>query len=228
MLTNVPESLILNLHRAEFIAFDNDGTLFNGLDISWLGFKNAWEIVNHKHALTLPIPTRDAFKNQIGKPAHEFFPGLLPEGFKHLGSELHQAIAEHEINAIESKQGKLYEGVLETLEALKKRGYKLLLVSNASNEYFNACVENLGYKKFLDGWYCVGTSGKNKNEILQDAMRKHGFKNGVMVGDRISDVNAGKTNDLKTIGVSYGYGTETELKDADVIIANPLELLHIF
>ena len=227
MLNQIPESLILKLRRAQFIAFDNDGTLFNGLDLSWVAFQKSWKAVCSKHNVNLEIPTKDDFKSQIGKPAHEFFPELLPEKYRFLSPELHAGIARHEISAITKGEGRLFDDVLHMLETLKKRGYKLILVSNASTNYFTACVENLGYKEFFNGTFCVGDSLKDKSEILHDAMKLLNLTIGVMVGDRKSDIIAGKDNQLLTIGMSYGYGTPAELAHANIILDNPNDLLLI-
>lgn len=35
-----------------------------------------------------------------------------------------------------------------------------------------------------------------------------------MIGDRKEDIIAGKSNGIKTIGVTYGYGSEEEIIDA--------------
>ena len=47
-----------------------------------------------------------------------------------------------------------------------------------------------------------------------------------MVGDRKYDIIGAKKNAVKTIGVSWGYGSDVELKKAkpDYIVNNPLEL----
>jgi phosphoglycolate phosphatase len=36
----------------------------------------------------------------------------------------------------------------------------------------------------------------------------------VMIGDRLHDVRAARTNGLRSIGVLYGFGSEAELRDA--------------
>jgi phosphoglycolate phosphatase len=47
-----------------------------------------------------------------------------------------------------------------------------------------------------------------------------------MIGDKKEDIIAGKTNRVKTIGVTYGYGTLQEIKDAapEYICNSPQEI----
>ncbi|MOA70685.1 bifunctional 5'-methylthioadenosine/S-adenosylhomocysteine nucleosidase/phosphatase [compost metagenome] len=50
-----------------------------------------------------------------------------------------------------------------------------------------------------------------------------------MVGDRSSDVEAGKKNGQTVIGCAYaGFGNGTELQGADVLITNFDELLDLY
>jgi len=49
-----------------------------------------------------------------------------------------------------------------------------------------------------------------------------------MIGDRAEDIEAGKENQIVTIGAAYGYGDIEELSRADFIVNNPLEIINLF
>ena len=51
-----------------------------------------------------------------------------------------------------------------------------------------------------------------------------------MIGDRREDILAARANGVRSIGVSYGYGTDGELREAgaDIICSSPRELLALF
>jgi phosphoglycolate phosphatase len=51
---------------------------------------------------------------------------------------------------------------------------------------------------------------------------------GVVVGDRKEDIDAGKRNNLTSVAAAYGYGTLDEFKEADIIINAITELLIHF
>ena len=228
MIESVSEELLVKFRRAEFIAFDNDGTLLNSQEFSYDAFVKAWKVLEKKFNFDFSMPTLQNFLNLIGLPWYEFFVKLLPAKYHNLAQELHSEIAKHELHALDIGMGRLFPGIIEMLTVLKRRGYPMIVTSNASNEYFQACVKNLNYDEHFAGCYCVGESRLNKGEILQKAMRKHGFKRGVIIGDRKNDIDAGKFNGLLTIGVTYGYGESAELAGADLILSNPDDIIYVF
>ena len=65
-----------------------------------------------------------------------------------------------------------------------------------------------------------------KNEILRSIKNRYETDIAI-VGDRFQDIEAGKDNNILTIGCSYGYGSASELQDADIIIRDILELKNI-
>ena len=228
MIERVSEKLLLKLRNAEFIAFDNDGTLLNSQEFSYDAFVKAWKILDAEHNFDFTMPTLQNFLSLIGLPWYEFFIKLLPEKYHHLAQNLHSEIVKHELHALNIGMGKLFPGIIEMLTVLKRRGFPMIVTSNASNEYFHACVKNLNYKDYFTGCYCVGETRLHKGEILREAMLKHGFKHGVIIGDRKNDIDAGKFNDILTIGVTYGYGESEELADADLILSNPEDIIYVF
>ena len=58
----------------------------------------------------------------------------------------------------------------------------------------------------------------NKVELLQYAKAKNpGSGQRVMIGDRKHDLIGAIANDMRPVGVSYGYGSVAELSDAGAI-----------
>lgn len=53
------------------------------------------------------------------------------------------------------------------------------------------------------------------------------IKNGVVVGDRLSDIQAAKDNGLLAIGVNFDFAHPSELKQADQVINSLKELLDL-
>jgi phosphoglycolate phosphatase-like HAD superfamily hydrolase len=58
-------------------------------------------------------------------------------------------------------------------------------------------------------------------------MEKYQVQGGYMVGDRHSDVEAGKVNRLTVIGCQFGFADAVELKEADYLISQFDEILEI-
>jgi len=68
----------------------------------------------------------------------------------------------------------------------------------------------------------------DKSVLLKHALAVTGFepKNALMIGDRQYDIIGAKSNLIKSVGVSYGYGSTNELREAgaDLLIDKPAEL----
>jgi len=73
----------------------------------------------------------------------------------------------------------------------------------------------------------LGASAEPKTVTLARAIDQ--LPLAYMVGDRHHDVEAGKANDLRTVGVLWGFGSATELGEAgaDVLVQTPDELVEV-
>lgn len=122
-----------------------------------------------------------------------------------------------------AKEGRLYEGALETLTYLKDK-YNLILLSNCRNSYMDTARKTYDLDKFFTK-FLTGEdySFKEKYKILRDL----GLKDYLSIGDRIGDVRAGFKNNEKLIFASYGYGSFEEGENADIRISDIRKLMKI-
>ena len=76
-----------------------------------------------------------------------------------------------------------------------------------------------------------GGSLDNKSELLRELLVSRSLKpqETIMVGDRKHDVIAAKSNGLISIGVTYGYGSASELTEAGVnyLCHSPTEVVSV-
>ena len=89
--------------------------------------------------------------------------------------------------------------------------------------------ELAGYFHAVFGSELDGTRA-NKADLLKYAKERLSLNgNAIMVGDRSYDMVGARANGLTAIGVSYGYGTVTELEQAgaEQIVATPDELVGL-
>ena len=136
------------------------------------------------------------------------------------------------------------EGTIEALKTFKNLGYILIVVSNQSgiargyfteedlnifNNNMNEILKKNGVE--ITEFYCcphhpdgigeykkVCECRKPNNKMIEDAIKKYNIdrKKSYMVGDKISDIEAGFKSNLKTVLVKTGYG----LKDMEKIDKN--------
>lgn len=125
----------------------------------------------------------------------------------------------------------VYDYVYETLNKIVEKGISLYI---ATNKRYTPTLKILKSKSLND--YFTDVIGNeyepnisiSKTKMLEYLMIKHRFKKGVMIGDTIGDIIAGKENGLDTIAVSYGYQLFSDLEKIEptCIIKSFDDLLH--
>lgn len=117
---------------------------------------------------------------------------------------------------------RLYPHVEETLQNLKEKGY-LLALASSKNE--SACVDILKHLEIDRYFDLIGGAtddGKisQKADVLHMVMERLGLldvKDYVLIGDTRFDAAGAKAVGMDCIGVTYGFGTEEELREAEVV-----------
>lgn len=205
------------------ILFDFDGTLFD----SKIGILNAV-----KYAMTLEGITEfddEVLKSFIGPPLHFSF-------------EKHYGLSKEKIDEIivvfrkyYSTQGyketALYDGVLSLLEDLIKQGKTLAVATAKPTLYAKQILEIHKMSHLFESVQGSLTKGElfPKDRVIGTVLDElEIFDNSecVMIGDTIYDIKGAQTHGIKTIGVTYGYGKEKDLRDAraDKIVHSVEEL----
>ena len=116
-----------------------------------------------------------------------------------------------------------YPGVPERLAALKADGAKLYIVTNKRHVSTQGIVRKFGWDALFDGvWSFDSFPGVKyrKPDLIAHLLKDLAIDpaDAVMVGDTKGDVDAGRANGLRTVGVTWGYGSREELADADEIV----------
>jgi phosphoglycolate phosphatase len=115
-----------------------------------------------------------------------------------------------------------YPGIPEELSMLKRNGAKIYIVTNKRHAATQKIVKALNWDILFDGVWSFDTFPGiryKKPELLSRLLKDLNVdpSDAVMAGDTKGDIDAGKANEVYTIGVTWGYGTRDELKEADEI-----------
>lgn len=129
-----------------------------------------------------------------------------------------------------------YDGIVEVVKELKRRGYSIILGTSKPIEFAEKILEKMGLLECFDfvGAALSDTERATKEEVLKWALVELGIGDKkdqiIMIGDRMYDILGAREVGVETIGVTWGYGSEEELKKygAKKIIRRPNELLEIF
>jgi phosphoglycolate phosphatase len=128
----------------------------------------------------------------------------------------------------------LYPGIIEMLELLVSNKYQLYVATSKPTVY---AIEVLKHFK-LDTYFnatigChLDNTRTDKTEIIAHVISTFGLlaKRSIMIGDRKHDIIGAKNNSLKTVGVTYGFGSLEELilHNPDFIVNDCKEIKDLF
>jgi phosphoglycolate phosphatase len=129
----------------------------------------------------------------------------------------------------------LYDGIAGCLDKLKAQVQSIFVVTSKPTVYSKRIVEHFDIQKYFRTVYGSNLDGSlvDKTELLEYVLKSERIDplDAIMVGDRKFDIIGAKHHGIKTVGVSWGYGSIRELQDAgaDSICHHPDELYeHIF
>ena len=212
--------------------FDLDGTLFQTERIAVPAFAKAFQDLRRQGKIEEDLPTEAEILSTFGLKGDQIWAKLLPTATPSLRKEADQLLLKYEKELINEGMGKFYPGVEKGLVQLQERGWALFIVSNGIPEYVHAVLASRELLKLFTSICTLGNQPTiQKKDAVRNLIRQYSITHGYVIGDRVSDVEAGKKNDLITIGCKYQgfpyFGKEDELQEADHIIQHFSELLTI-
>ena len=117
----------------------------------------------------------------------------------------------------------LFNNVRNVLEFLKNNGIKLAVCTNKMERLSNILLEKLNVLHMFD--YLVGGDSLSKNKpdpfpLLNICEKLNTeISDSVMIGDSVTDLNAGKGAGMPVVLVSYGYTDNKDIyNEADLVI----------
>jgi phosphoglycolate phosphatase len=209
------------------IYFDYDGTIHNSIKVYAPAFRKAYKFLMNKGAAPVRKWEDEEISYWLGFSSQAMWEAFMPN----LDIKLRQiasSIIGKEMGAL-IKDGKsiLYEGAIETLTYLKAKGYRLVFISNCSIAYRDAARDTYKLMDFFDEMICSEEYDyQPKHEILRLIKESYPV-DGLMIGDRMQDIEAGIMNNMLTIGCLYGFPCEGELDMADRVIDDVTELREL-
>lgn len=128
----------------------------------------------------------------------------------------------------------VYPGVTELLESLILNKFRLFVATSKPTIYAERILRHFKLDKYFIE--IIGSNLDNsrtdKTEIIAYAMSSQNLEAGdsMMVGDRKHDIIGAKNNSIKSVGVTYGYGSMQEIVMAkpDYIVNDCVELEALF
>ena len=205
------------------VLFDLDGTLTDPK----IGITTCIQYALHQ--LDYESPETEQLLWCIGPPLTVSFAKLLQTNDKAL---IDRAITLYRdrFATVGLFENALYPQIPETLKSIRAAGYQTYIATSKPHVFAKRIIEHFALTTLFDGIYGSELDGtrSDKAELIQHILLTENLipAKTVMVGDRSHDAIGAKKNQLLAIGVTYGYGTEEELKlhGVDLIANSPEEI----
>ncbi len=112
----------------------------------------------------------------------------------------------------------VYPGIHECLETLQARGWRLAVATSKPTVFAERILDHFSLRTHFEAVVGAGLDGsrRHKHEVIAVALSELGVAAAecIMVGDREHDVIGAKTVGLRSVGVTWGYGSVQELSEA--------------
>jgi phosphoglycolate phosphatase len=112
----------------------------------------------------------------------------------------------------------VYPGVRAMLDALRDAGWVMCIATSKRRDFAERVMDHLELRGYVRSVYGAEPGGglDRKQDLLAHILGREGFAaaDTVMLGDRLHDIEAAKTNGLRSIGALWGYGGRAELEEA--------------
>ena len=203
------------------LLFDLDGTLTD----NYVGI--AASIRYALARLGEPAPGDAALAPCVGPPLRESFARLL--GTRD-AARIESALVHYRERYAEIgwRENVVYEGIDALLAALAEAGERLFVCTAKPEVFARRIVAHFGFDRRFFGVYGADLAGglDDKAKLLRHALAAEQLDpdDAILIGDRGNDVRAARANDVRSIGVLWGYGSHEELAGADALAATPEDL----
>ncbi len=128
-------------------------------------------------------------------------------------------------------ENKLYPDIKEVLTILFQQGHTMYIVTSKPEHVAKPLAEHFEISVYFYGIYGAGPDGMPPKDVLiKKTLQNEGLTSSecLMIGNRRHDVIVAQQNGVSTIGVAWGYGSYTELKEAGAVsvVDTPKQLLE--
>ena len=215
------------LQEIELFAFDIDGTVTDSIEQIIVCFQRTFKYAN------LPVPTPEQIKGTIGMTLNKGIQALLPDPTdERLALETTQLYRDTFSVSPDINVSILFDGIIETLDILKQKGYKLAMATGKArvgvDRLLNDCPELKRYFEII----CTGDKCESKPSpaMINEISALSGVPVGKImgVGDAILDIQMFRNAKCHELGVLTGVSDFSAMDDFDTELSLPkaTDIIH--
>lgn len=196
--------------KYDAVFFDFDGTIADTGKGIFSSVSYAIEFMGFD-----PLP-HDRLRTFIGPPIFESFKrelGMSDEQSMQAVEKYRERYSESGIYQLE-----VYDGIKSLMRELKKSGIKIAIASSKPEKFVVRLIEFLKLNDMID-FVAAPESDKapeGKTVLVEKAVKHFGVNKdrALMIGDRYFDIDGANGTGIESVGVTFGYGSEKELRNA--------------
>lgn len=203
--------------------FDLDGTLVESGPSIIGSVRHAMQTLGH------PLAPDADLSWVVGPPLHDIFARLL-EPFGDEQVEAAAAMYRERYDGTGLFQTAMYPAIPAMLDAFAAAGFSLFVATSKPAKVARRLLAHLRLAGRFRAIYGAASDGvlAHKPELIAYILATQGLEpaDAVMIGDRSFDISGAHANELRAIGVLWGYGGREELEQAgaDALAEAPAEL----
>lgn len=196
------------------ILFDLDGTLTN----PFLGITTSIQFALEK--LGQDVPLAKDLSWCIGPVLSESFASLLKTTDQEMIAEAMKFYRER-YGTVGLFENEVYTGITQSLQTLKDQGHSLSVATSKPRVFARRIIEHFGLEQYfcaVDGCELDGTRG-DKSSLIAYVLERDRLDSAqvLMIGDRKYDILGASENQVRGIGVLWGFGSKEELCTAGAL-----------
>ncbi|MEM6839817.1 MAG: HAD family hydrolase [Cyanobacteria bacterium P01_C01_bin.120] len=203
------------------LLFDLDGTLTNPQQGITACIQHAFRELGE------PVPDAATLTGWIGPPLQESFLTVL--GDRDRATRAVQFYRDR-FSTIGLYENQVYAGLPAILADLRQAGHQLWVCTSKPQIFAHKIVEHFALAPLFQGVYGSELTGDRayKTDLIAYVLQSERIlpEAAVMIGDRHHDIHGALQNGLRAIGVTWGFGSVAELKQAgaDRLCRRPADL----
>lgn len=206
------------------IIFDYDGTVHESMLTYAPAFRDTMKWLSDNGYIADKEYSDSEISHWLGFNSTDMWGQFHPELSLEIREKARAMLGENMAARVENGEGGLYAGIEDALLSLKASGHTLIFLSNCRIHYMERHRRVFRLDRFFDSFFCCEEYGFiPKYEIFRRFSDR--FEGDfIVVGDRFHDIDTAVRNGLHSIGCGYGYGSEDELRRADIIVTSPAQI----
>lgn len=214
------------MNKYSCVLFDFDGTVVDTGEGILRSLQYSFEQMGHE------VPEKEALRRFIGPPVYYSYTHFYGISEDEVGEYIKKYRERYKIKGI--YESRLYDGMKELLEKLRKKGIKTAVASSKPEHLIYSVADYLGITDLFDAVVGVKVDDSNhssKTGLILEAMAQLSVteKNKVlMVGDRCFDIDGATGAGVDSCAALWGYGNKEEFlqHNATFIVQSPQEVLN--